>query len=140
MHSDDTTRNNTLVTRRHALQARDHAQQERIFRRSALLVELYPDDRRMAYVAMAAQAPLAEGVSIEPVTTVGVREWWIRADDSLPEKAIFFVHGGGYHVGDAASYLGFASQIVAATRCAVFSVNYGLAPEHRFPVAHEDVQ
>lgn len=140
MHSNDTTRNTTLATRRHALQARDREQQERIFRRNALLTELYPDDRRMAYAAMAAQAPLAEGVSIEPVTSAGVRGWWIRPDDSLPEKAIFFVHGGGYHLGDARSYLGFASQIAAATRCAVFSVDYGLAPEHHFPVAYDDVQ
>ncbi|MDE2357638.1 MAG: alpha/beta hydrolase, partial [Alphaproteobacteria bacterium] len=40
---------------------------------------------------------------------------------------------------DARSYLGFASQLAARTGRAVFSVDYALAPERRFPAAFDDV-
>ncbi|OCX71374.1 hypothetical protein A6M27_02125 [Acidithiobacillus thiooxidans] len=122
------------------MQPGDDIRQQLLFRRNALLNELYPHDRRLAYAAMAAQTPLADGVLIEPVTTEDVRGWWIRPHQALPRRAIFFVHGGGYHLGDAKAYIGFVSQIAALTRCAVFSVDYALAPQHRFPAAINDVR
>lgn len=123
----------------HPLLPGEREQTERIFRRNALLADLYPEDRRTAYAAMAGQTPIADGVSIEPVSHERARGWWVRPAAPERDKAIFFVHGGGYHLGDARSYLGFASQIAALTDCAVFSVDYALAPEHRFPAACNDV-
>lgn len=123
----------------HPLLPGEREQAERIFRRNALLADLYPEDRRTAYAAMAGQTPLADGVSIEPVSHAHTRGWWVRPVAPQHDKAIFFVHGGGYHLGDAKSYLGFASQIAVLTNCAVFSVDYALAPEHRFPAAYNDV-
>lgn len=124
----------------HALQAGEQAQADRIFRRNASLAQLYPEDRRTFYATMAAQAPLADGVSVEPVLNDDACGWWIRPTSPDPKAAIFFVHGGGYHLGDAKSYLGFASQIAVMTNRVVFSVDYALAPEQKFPAAYEDVR
>jgi monoterpene epsilon-lactone hydrolase len=123
----------------HPLLPGERDQQERLFRRNAVLREIFGEDRRAGYSAMSAQTPIADGVSIQTVSTPEASGWWIRPRACLPGKAILFVHGGGYHLGDAKSYLGFASQIAALTNCAVFSVDYALAPEHRFPAAYQDV-
>lgn len=124
----------------HALRSGDREQADRIFQRNAGLAQLYPEDRRTFYATMAAQAPLADSVSVEPVSHNEARGWWIRPTSPDPDAAIFFVHGGGYHLGDAKSYLGFASQIAVMTNRVVFSVDYALAPEKRFPAAFEDVR
>lgn len=123
----------------HALQPGEREQADRIFKRNAGLAELHPEDRRAFYATMSAQAEFADDVVIEPVSHDDARGWWIRPATPKPDKAVFFCHGGGYHLGDAKSYLGFASQIAAMTNCAVFSVDYALAPEKRFPAAFEDV-
>jgi acetyl esterase/lipase len=53
------------------------------------------------------------------------------------ESAILYLHGGGYVMGSAAAYRGFASQIAARARTAVFVLDYPLAPENPFPAAYE---
>jgi len=123
----------------HALTPGEADQADRLFQRNASLLRLFPDDRRAFYAALAAQASFAEGVAAEPVRDGSVRGWWLRPADADPEAAVFFVHGGGYHLGDARSYLGFASQLASRTGRAVFSVDYALAPEHRFPAAFDDI-
>ncbi len=124
---------------RHALPPGEGEQARRIFQRNASLAQLHPDDRRAFYAAMASQAPMADGVAAEPVLDGDVRGWWLRPAAHDPGSALFFVHGGGYHLGDARSYLGFASQLAARTGRAVFNVDYALAPERRFPAAFVDV-
>jgi acetyl esterase/lipase len=68
-----------------------------------------------------------------------VKGSWAVPSSTAPARAIFFIHGGGYHLGDATSYRGFVSQIAARTKCRVFAVDYPLAPEHRFPAAYDAV-
>lgn len=47
-------------------------------------------------------------------------------------------HGGGYAVGSTLSHRPLAARLSDATQRAVFTFNYRLAPEHRFPAALED--
>ena len=124
---------------RHDAQLGEGEQVLRIVQRNAALAELHGQDRRAFYAVMAAQAPFAEAVSAEPVNLDAVRGWWLRPTSLDPDSAILFVHGGGYHLGDARSYLGFASQLAALTGRAVFSADYPLAPEARFPAAFDAV-
>ena len=51
---------------------------------------------------------------------------------------ILYFHGGGFVLGGINSYDHFCRKLSCKTGCAVVSVGYRLAPEHKFPAAHED--
>ncbi|WP_445179054.1 alpha/beta hydrolase [Pseudomonas sp. McL0111] len=51
---------------------------------------------------------------------------------------LLFLHGGGFVVGSLDSHDGICREFCARTPCAVLSVGYRRAPEHRFPVALHD--
>lgn len=52
--------------------------------------------------------------------------------------AIVFYHGGGWVVGDLDTHDGSCRALAASSDCVVISVDYRLAPEHRFPAAPQD--
>ncbi|WP_081417575.1 alpha/beta hydrolase [Paenibacillus sp. Soil522] len=52
--------------------------------------------------------------------------------------AIVFYHGGGFVICDVEKYDPLCRKLAAVTECAVVSVDYRLAPEHKFPVAAEE--
>jgi len=68
--------------------------------------------------------------------TVGARVYSPTADDPLP--ALVYFHGGGFVTGSIASHDSLCRALAVATPCAVVSVDYRLAPEHRYPAAAED--
>jgi acetyl esterase len=55
-----------------------------------------------------------------------------------PHATLVFLHGGGFALGDTASYDGQVRAITAGADVVVVSVDYRLAPEHPFPAAVED--
>jgi acetyl esterase len=55
-----------------------------------------------------------------------------------PRPAIAFFHGGGWVIGNLDTHDGTARKLANASGCTVVSVDYRLAPEHRFPAAAED--
>ncbi len=55
-----------------------------------------------------------------------------------PLPVLLFFHGGGWVFGSLKGYESFCSQIVNLASCAVISVDYNLAPEHKFPEPVED--
>ena len=61
-----------------------------------------------------------------------------RQPSGAPPPVIVYFHAGGYVAGGASEMDGLARRLAAATGMAVMSVNYRLAPEHRFPTAVED--
>jgi acetyl esterase/lipase len=52
--------------------------------------------------------------------------------------ALFWIHGGGYVVGQVADDDAFCMRTALAIGCLVASVGYRLAPEHPFPAPVED--
>jgi acetyl esterase/lipase len=128
-----------LITEHHPLLPGDAERKQRVLARNAEIGARHGDDRRGYYSELTALTPIAAGVAIEQVQEHDARGWWLTPQGARPERAILFVHGGGYHLGDATSYRGFASQLAVAARCAVFVVDYPLAPEQRFPAAYDHV-
>lgn len=57
-----------------------------------------------------------------------------------PHSLLIYFHGGGFCVGSAAwrCYHEFLSKLASRTGCAIVSVNYRLAPQHRLPAAYDD--
>jgi len=56
--------------------------------------------------------------------------------EALP--ALLYLHGGGWVVGDIDSHDSVCRALARRAGCMVLSVDYRLAPEHRFPAAVED--
>jgi acetyl esterase/lipase len=83
-----------------------------------------------------------------PAGPIGVR---IYDDDTrtgngphssnAPERGapgLIYLHGGGLVAGSLDTHDPIARSLAAGGRCRVVSVDYRLAPEHRFPAAFED--
>jgi len=51
---------------------------------------------------------------------------------------MLYFHGGGYVKGGVEESDAFCRNLARVTRHAVLSIAYRLAPEHRFPAAHDD--
>jgi len=55
-----------------------------------------------------------------------------------PIPVLMFFHGGGWVIGDIDTHDVVCRKLANAAGCAVVSVDYRLAPEHKFPAAVED--
>jgi len=101
------------------------------------------EDVRTAYDAMTQFSGVPEDVhKIEdrtipgPAGEVPVRIYTPEGSDSLP--ILVFFHGGGWTIGSVNAYDGVCRSLTNQAHCIVVSVDYRLAPEHKFPAALED--
>jgi acetyl esterase len=60
-----------------------------------------------------------------------------RAREGLAPLLVYF-HGGGWVIGSLDTHDDVCRDLAAKADCAVLSVDYRLAPEHRFPAAADD--
>ncbi|HTW10175.1 MAG TPA: alpha/beta hydrolase [Acidimicrobiales bacterium] len=75
--------------------------------------------------------------SIDDVEVGGVRTR-LYLPHPAPHAVFVWLHGGGWMLGDLDCYDAVACAIANLVGCAVASVDYRLAPEHRFPAAIDD--
>ena len=92
-------------------------------------------DLRATYDAFISACPLADDVRLQAVDQCSVRGWWVPPQQVEPNRAILFLHGGGYVLGSAQAYCGLVSQIVSRTRIPALVIDYPLAPEATVPAA-----
>jgi len=59
-------------------------------------------------------------------------------EGKAPYPVIVYYHGGGFVIADLEVYDASAKALSEQAEAIVVSVAYRLAPEHKFPVAHED--
>ena len=88
-----------------------------------------------------------EGVTWTPVDAGGVPAIWAipartagpgpgtgpGSGDGPDDRAVQYVHGGGYVIGSARLYQRFTGHLANAIGCQVLNVDYGLAPENPHP-------
>lgn len=55
-----------------------------------------------------------------------------------PAPVLLYYHGGGFVVGSIRTHAALCRRLAHLAGCAVLSVDYRLAPEHRFPTAVHD--
>ena len=67
---------------------------------------------------------------------IPIRVYRPRTATSLP--ALVFFHGGGWVIGTLDGYDSLCRCLAVQADCVVISVDYRLAPEHKFPAAPDD--
>jgi monoterpene epsilon-lactone hydrolase len=55
-----------------------------------------------------------------------------------PARTILYLHGGGYYFCSPRSHRSLVFELARRTNARTFSLDYRLAPEHRFPAALDD--
>ncbi len=84
-----------------------------------------------------------EGVAVEnrsiPVEGGEIRVRTYRPDGlPVPSPTLFFVHGGGWFQGDLDTAEVECGPMASMVPCFMVSVEYRLAPEHKFPTPLND--
>ena len=79
--------------------------------------------------------PAGDGVVLEE-TPAGV---WVRPTAGHDDRAVFFVHSGGFVTSTAAMCAFWAANVARECGLAVFVAEYSLAPEHRFPTQLDEL-
>ena len=81
---------------------------------------------------------LAGDVTVTPVSAAGVNAEWTATPNAAANRAILYVHGGGYVIGSLDSHRHVVAEIGRAAATRVLALDYRMAPEHPFPAAVDD--
>ncbi len=108
----------------------------------APLHTLTPDEARAQMLARRAAIPVEPVAKIQDLAAAGpAGPIPLRAytpEGSGPFPVVVYFHGGGWVVGNIESHDGTCRSLANASGCIVVSVEYRLAPEHKFPAATDD--
>lgn len=96
------------------------------------------EEMRANFERDASLFPPAPDVHCEGVQVGHMQGEWIQPDGVDPQRAILYLHGGGFVMGSINTHRGMISRISRAAGARALAVNYRLAPEHPFPAAVED--
>lgn len=95
-------------------------------------------ERRAAMEKMLVDVRAPEGTTAEPATLGGRPAEWLVPEGASRDRAVLFLHGGGYCMGSLASCRELAGRLALATGSAFATVDYRLAPEDPHPAALDD--
>lgn len=109
--------------------------------------EMSPEDARMSMVVLGSLAeadlgPLAviRDLSIPgPAGNIPARLYDARENRGAGPVMVFY-HGGGFTIGDLEVYGPYCAEAARQLDMPVVSIDYRLAPEHRFPAAAVDCE
>ena len=96
------------------------------------------EEGRAGLEELARLAPLSKDTKLENIDAGGVPAAWIITPEVVKDRAILYLHGGGYVQGSIISHQDLAQRISNISETRVLMLDYRLAPEHPFPAALED--
>ncbi len=97
--------------------------------------------RGLIAAIMGTLGSMPDGTRVIPVNRPGVRgEWVLGPGATFGTRAGYYIHGSAYVICSARTHRKLVARLSEATGMPFFSVDYRLAPEHRFPTAAEDVE
>jgi monoterpene epsilon-lactone hydrolase len=102
--------------------------------------------RRIVAGVMDAFGPSLAGTRVEPIDSTApdgrrvVGEWVRARGVQSTDGAIYFVHGSGFALCSPRTHRRLTAWLSRLTGLPVFTVDYRLAPRHRFPTAADDVR
>ena len=106
------------------------------------ITAMTPEEARALYRMM---RPVNDGLAVGevlerripgPAGEVPLRIYRPRSEG--PHPLLLYLHGGGWVIGDLDTADAACRDLCATAGCVVISVDYRLAPEHRFPAAVDD--
>ncbi len=104
---------------------------------------LSPEETRRSMELRNAALPPGEPVAkVEdrtipgPAGEIPIRIYWPEGTGPFP--VLVYFHGGGWVIGSITSHDATCRTLTNAAGCMIVSVDYRLAPEHKFPAAAED--
>lgn len=110
----------------------------RLLRRE--VIDVTPGQLRAAVEAVARIYPGHRDAIVERSEASGVKMDIVRArTEPVDQTPIIWAHGGGFAFGSARTHRAAASHLALQSGRAVWLPDYGLAPEHPFPVALKQV-
>jgi acetyl esterase/lipase len=96
------------------------------------------EEMRAGFAALARQYPPPKNARFDKTNTGGIAAEWVSVPESDSSRVIIYFHGGGYSIGSAETHRDLVARLCRAARARALSVDYRLAPEHRFPAAVDD--
>ncbi|MEB3032895.1 alpha/beta hydrolase [[Mycobacterium] nativiensis] len=97
--------------------------------------------RGLIATIMGSLGSMPSGTKVIPVHDAGVRgEWVLGPGVESGRRAGYYVHGSGYVLCSTRTHRKLVARLSEATGLPIFSVDYRLAPEDRFPAAADDVE
>ena len=101
--------------------------------------EFYRSSRRAMQPDPEQVAEVKPLVAPGPAGDIGLRRYrGLGTEPSAKLPTLVYYHGGGWVIGDLDTHDGVCRSLANAAECVVVSVDYRLAPEHKFPAAVED--
>lgn len=85
-----------------------------------------------------AHVRLEPGVTQQPVSANGVLCHWLIPQNSLADRALLYLHGGGFVFGLSPQHLQMGAWLAQHMHTRILMVDYRLAPDHPFPAALDD--
>ena len=95
-------------------------------------------EQRVIFEEMMAAISVPADVTTSSASLGGIPVLNVDVAGADPERVIFYLHGGAYAIGSAASSVGLASDLARRAGTRLVTVDYRLAPEHPHPAALED--
>ena len=106
---------------------------------------LTPEQARAAYEAgagvleIASKAlPRVEDIAIPARDGTQLHARLYAPSPAQPLPVLLYLHGGGFTIGSVATHDTLCRELAFQAGCAVVSLDYRLAPEHKFPTAIND--
>ena len=106
---------------------------------------LTPEQARAAYEAgagvleIASKAlPRVEDIAIPAHDGAQLHARLYAPSTAQPLPVLLYLHGGGFTIGSVATHDTLCRELAFQAGCAVVSLDYRLAPEHKFPTAIND--
>jgi monoterpene epsilon-lactone hydrolase len=93
---------------------------------------------RASFEQIASMTKIPKDAKCEPLNIEGVPSEWISVPESINDRVILYLHGGGYVAGSINSHREFGVRLARASRSIVLIIDYRLAPEYCFPAPLED--
>lgn len=96
------------------------------------------EEQRAGGEQFASMTAEPEGVTYTPVDVAGVPGLWIDPEGAATDRAVLYVHGGGYVIGSVESHRKMIGHLAKAVGCRALAIDYRLAPEHPHPAPVQD--